>query len=57
MKEKAEGPDYSVHVGSWGGMPMKILAFVAALLGGILPLTGYYMWLRRMVKRSRARRE
>ena len=39
---------YSVHVGSWGGMFTRILTFIAALLGGTLPLTGYYLWLRRI---------
>lgn len=44
---KMRGWIYSVHVGSWGGMFTRILTFIAALLGGTLPLTGYYLWLRR----------
>lgn len=38
---------YSVHVGSWGGLFTRILSFLAALLGGVLPLTGYYLWLKK----------
>lgn len=38
---------YSVHVGSWGGIVTRILAFLSALVGASLPLTGYYMWIRR----------
>ena len=45
---KARGWIFSLHVGSWAGLPGRILAFVAALLGASLPLTGYYLWLRRL---------
>lgn len=38
---------YALHTGSWGGTITKILYFVAALTGGILPLSGYYLWLKR----------
>lgn len=44
---------YSLHVGSWGGLFTRILWFVAALLGATLPLTGYYLWIRRLMHRPR----
>ena len=44
---KIRGWIYSVHVGSWGGMLTRILTFVAALIGASLPLTGYYLWIRK----------
>lgn len=44
---KIRGWIYSVHVGSWGGMFTRILSFLAALMGACLPLTGYYLWIRR----------
>jgi uncharacterized iron-regulated membrane protein len=50
---KMRGWIYAVHVGSWGGMATRILAFLAALLGATLPLTGYYMWIKRLWSRSR----
>lgn len=48
---KIRGWIYSVHVGSWGGMLTRILTFVAALIGASLPLTGYYLWTRKKIKR------
>ncbi len=44
---------YSLHTGTWGGWPTRILYFFAALIGTALPLTGYYLWIRRLVSRSR----
>ena len=51
---KIRGWIYSVHVGSWGGMRTRILTFVAALIGASLPLTGYYLWIRKKIKRRPA---
>jgi uncharacterized iron-regulated membrane protein len=42
--DKIRGWIYSVHVGSWGGLTTKIFTFLIALLGGTLPLTGYYIY-------------
>ena len=47
---KIRGWIYSVHVGNWGGMFTRILTFIAALLGAVLPLTGYYLWIKRLIK-------
>lgn len=38
---------YSLHVGTWGGPLTKILYFIAALIGATLPLTGYYLWMKK----------
>ena len=51
---KIRGWIYSVHVGSWGGMLTRILTFVAALIGASPPLTGYYLWIRKKIKRRPA---
>lgn len=51
---KIRGWIYSVHVGSWGGLLTRILAFIAALVGASLPLTGYYLWLRKKIRRKPA---
>lgn len=54
---KIRGWIYSVHVGSWGGMFTRILAFIAALVGATLPLTGYYLWIRKWyMKKKQAKR-
>ncbi|MBE6307191.1 MAG: PepSY domain-containing protein [Bacteroidales bacterium] len=52
-RSKLRGWIYSVHVGNWGGMVTRILAFMAALLGATLPLTGYYLWIKRLYKKNR----
>lgn len=49
---KIRGWIYSVHVGSWGGWATRILWFLSALLGATLPLTGYYLWIRRLTRRQ-----
>lgn len=41
---------YAVHTGSWGGWITKILYFLAALIGGMLSLSGYYLWWTRIRK-------
>jgi uncharacterized iron-regulated membrane protein len=33
-------------------MITRIIYFLAALIGGTLPLTGYYLWLRRRSRRT-----
>lgn len=48
---KIRGWILSVHTGAWGGIATKILAVLAALLGASLPLTGYYMWYKRLLSR------
>lgn len=44
---------YAFHTGIWGGLTTRILYFLAALIGGTLPLTGYYLWW----KRTRSRKQ
>lgn len=45
--QKIKSYFYSFHTGSWGGIYTKILYFLAAFLGGILPLSGYYLWYKK----------
>ena len=43
----------ALHIGTIGGMTTRILWFIAALIGAMLPLTGYYLWIKRkLAKRS-----
>lgn len=53
---KMRGWIYSVHVGSWGGMFTKVLTFIAALIGGTLPLTGYYLWIKKGLKKRKRKK-
>lgn len=36
--------NYGLHVGSIGGLPTKIIYFLASLICATLPLTGAYVW-------------
>jgi len=36
--------NYTLHVGAFGGIPTKILYFVASLICASLPITGFYVW-------------
>ena len=42
---------YMVHTGSWLGGITRLLNFLAALIGATLPLTGYYLWIKRLWRR------
>ncbi len=50
---KIRGWIYSVHTGTFGGTVTRILWFIAALLGATLPITGYYLWIKRIVSKKR----
>lgn len=50
---KVRGWVYSIHVGNWGGIVTRVLWFLAAMLGAALPLTGYYLWIKRIFFRRR----
>lgn len=52
-KQKIRGWIYAVHTDSWGGYLTRILQCLAALFGASLPLTGYYLWIKRSVKKKR----
>ena len=49
---KVRGAVYTVHTGSWGGTITRLLTFLSALIGCTLPLTGYYLWIRRLVRKK-----
>ena len=48
---KVKSGVYMVHTGSWGGIITRILNFLAALIGATLPLTGYWLWIRRLTRK------
>ncbi len=41
---------YAIHTGAFGGTTTRILWFTVALLGASLPVTGYYLWIKRRIK-------
>jgi len=48
--EKLQRMNYGIHVGSILGLPGKVLAFLASLIGASLPVTGIYIWWGRRKK-------
>lgn len=51
--DKLRGWIYAVHTGSFGGLFTRILWLLGALLGATLPLTGYYMWIKRLMAHNK----
>lgn len=51
--QKLKGWFYAFHTGSWGGIYTKVLYFLAAFIGGVLPLSGYYLWWKKKRKPTR----
>ena len=50
--DKLRGWIYSIHTGSLGGLFTRILWLLGALLGASLPLTGYYIWIKHLSKKT-----
>lgn len=42
---------HAMHVGSWGGVLTKVITFVVSVIGGTLPLTGYYLYFKKRYSR------
>ncbi|PTN09367.1 PepSY domain-containing protein [Mangrovibacterium marinum] len=47
---------YDLHLGKYFGIWSKILVFVSCLFGASLPITGYVLYIKRLVKRKGRRR-
>lgn len=52
ISSKMKGIIYSFHTGQWGGIITRVLYFLSAFVGGILPLTGYYLWIKRISRKK-----
>ncbi len=52
-QQRLRGWFYALHTGTRGGIWTKILYFLAALVGASLPLTGYWLWWRRCMKKRK----
>lgn len=49
--EKVEATFFSIHVGNFGGVPIKILYVIIGLLPGLLSISGAVLWWRKVRKR------
>lgn len=54
--EKAYAMNFDLHVGSWAGLPSKILTFFAGLICASLPVTGFVIWWGRRGKGEKGRK-
>jgi uncharacterized iron-regulated membrane protein len=52
--DKLRRMNYEIHVGTIIGFPGKMLAFLAALIGASLPVTGLIVWLGKKKKSKKA---
>lgn len=48
--EKVNGWISSIHLGRWGGGFSRLLTFIAMMMGASLPITGYYLWWKRIYR-------
>lgn len=49
--------NYDIHVGSILGLPGKIIAFFASLIGASLPVTGYLVWWGKRKKKTKKNKD
>ncbi len=52
QSSKAKGIIYTLHTGSFGGIFFKIIYFIIALIAASLPISGYYLWIKKKLRRS-----
>ncbi|MBD1431800.1 PepSY domain-containing protein [Sphingobacterium sp. DN00404] len=45
--------NYDIHVGSIGGLPGKVFAFLISLICASLPITGFLVWWNKRKKKTR----
>ncbi|MBX3255833.1 MAG: PepSY domain-containing protein [Chitinophagaceae bacterium] len=45
--------NYTLHVGAFGGLPVKILFFLASLICASLPVTGFLVWWGKKKKNAK----
>jgi uncharacterized iron-regulated membrane protein len=52
VADKIMRMNYDIHIGAIGGLPGKILAFIASLIAASLPITGVIIWIGRKKKKK-----
>lgn len=53
--EKLLSMNYDIHVGAIGGLPGKIIAFLASLICASLPITGFIIWWDREKRKKKSK--
>jgi uncharacterized iron-regulated membrane protein len=49
---EARSTFYTIHVGSIGGVPGRIVGFAACVAGFTLPFTGVVLWINRLRRKK-----
>ncbi|MCC9168940.1 PepSY-associated TM helix domain-containing protein [Pontibacter harenae] len=55
VADKIMRMNYDIHVGAIGGIAGKIIAFLASLLAGSMPVTGFMIWWGRKKKNKKTK--
>ncbi|QMU27721.1 PepSY-associated TM helix domain-containing protein [Adhaeribacter radiodurans] len=53
LGQRVRSTFYPVHVGSIGGLPGRIIAFISCLAGFTFPITGVILWINRLRKNKK----
>ncbi len=53
LGQRVRGIFYPIHVGSIGGLPGRIIAFVSCIAGVTFPITGVILWINRLNKKKK----
>jgi uncharacterized iron-regulated membrane protein len=53
LGQRVRSTFYPVHVGSIGGLPGRIIAFISCIAGFTFPITGLILWLNRLKKNQK----
>lgn len=54
LGERIEATFFPLHVGNYGGLPLKLLYVLIGLTPGLLAITGFLLWWRRARKPARS---
>ncbi|WP_242929346.1 PepSY-associated TM helix domain-containing protein [Pontibacter vulgaris] len=57
LGQRVRATFYPVHVGSIGGLPGRIIAFLSCLAGFTFPITGIILWINRLNKQKKKNRK
>ncbi|MGV3639256.1 MAG: PepSY-associated TM helix domain-containing protein [Adhaeribacter sp.] len=57
LGQRVRATFYPVHVGSIGGLPGRIIAFISCIAGFTFPITGLILWLNRLRKDRRKKQK
>ncbi|MFV0536450.1 MAG: PepSY-associated TM helix domain-containing protein [Dysgonomonas sp.] len=52
--DKLRRMNYDIHIGAIGGTAGRLLVFFAAIFGMSLPLTGFYLYIKRITRKKKS---